>query len=336
MKAEKLIAERGAAWEHLEKIVDRAIKSGPKAVDSSDLNEAIHLYREISADLAVLRTSQADPKLIDRINRLLSRAHGVLYRGQGPKKEWSLLQFYRVTFPRLFRQTWKCTLASFLCSALFYCMAYQVVQDRPDIAADILGGMDSEFKGHKEAGDIQDRFRAISSPVLSSAVTTNNIKVALNAFALGITFGIGTIYILIFNGTMLGGIAGAFAHSGIEGVFWATVLPHGALELSAIVVAGGAGLVMGFALWCPGRRTRIRALREDAIKAVQIALGLIPAFIVAGFMEGFITPSEVIPQSVKVAVGVALALGFWAHLFIGGLDRSESADAASVKVASFS
>ena len=336
MKPEKIVSDRASEWERLERIVNRGLKSGPERLDPSDLNEAIHLYREISADLAILRTSEADPKLVERVNRLLARGHGLLYRGSDPRKNWSLLRFYRQTFPRVFRQTWKCTLASFVCAALFYCMAYQAVRDRPDVAADILGGMDSEFKGAKTAGDIQDRFKAVSSSVLSSSVTANNIRVALNAFALGITFGVGTIYILIVNGTMLGGMAGAFSESGMEWIFWSTVLPHGALELSAIVVAGGAGLVIGYSLWCPGRRTRTRALREEAVKAVQIAFGLIPAFILAGFMEGFVTPSDAIPQGLKVTLGVALAVVFWVYLLIGGLDLSGREEEKTIKVSSFS
>ena len=87
---------------------------------------------------------------------------------------------------------------------------------------------------------------------------------------LGITFGVGTVYMMIFNGAMVGGIAGAFAKSGIGWQFWMVILPHGALELSAVVIAGGAGLMMGYGLWCPGQRTRRRALREEVVRAMQL------------------------------------------------------------------
>ena len=96
------------------------------------------------------------------------------------------------------------------------------------------------------------------------------------------------------------------------------ILPHGALELSAVVVAGGAGLLMGYALWCPGQRTRRRALREEGIRAMQLAAGLIPAFVVAGLFEGLVTPSDAIPEAVKVALGIAAAVIFWLYLLLGG------------------
>jgi uncharacterized membrane protein SpoIIM required for sporulation len=123
---------------------------------------------------------------------------------------------------------------------------------------------------------------------------------------------------LTFNAVMLGGIAGAFAKSGIGWQLWMVILPHGALELSAVVVAGGAGLLLGYSLWCPGLRTRRRALREEAIRAVQLAVGLIPAFAVAGVFEGFVTPSDAIPEPLKVFLGVAVAVVFWLYLLLAG------------------
>jgi uncharacterized membrane protein SpoIIM required for sporulation len=184
--------------------------------------------------------------------------------------------------------------------------------------ADILGGADREFRGTKTVGDIRERFGHEGNPLLSSFVIVNNIKVALAAFALGITFGVGTIYMLTINGAMLGGIAGAFAKSGIDGQLWMVILPHGALELSAVVIAGGAGLLLGYSLWCPGQRTRRRALREEAVRAVQLAVGLIPAFAVAGVFEGFVTPSDVIPEPLKVLLGIAVAVVFWLYLLLAG------------------
>jgi uncharacterized membrane protein SpoIIM required for sporulation len=165
----------------------------------------------------------------------------------------------------------------------------------------------------------------LTSQGMSGIITVNNIKVALTAFALGMTLGIGTVYVLIMNSAMVGGFAGAFAASGIEDVLWITLLPHGALELSAIVVSGAAGLMMGWSMWCPGQRTRRRALRESAVRAVQLVLGLIPAFVVAGCIEGFITPIDAIPPKLKVTIGVLAAAVFWLHLLLGGRPRAAAA-----------
>ena len=305
------------AWQRLEAIVDRLYSRGPRRTSPQDLRELIELYPAVCADLARLRAWSADPAIVGPLNRLVTRAHGQIYRG-GPRRSWRLSTFFLVRYPRLVRETWKFTLASFLLGAISALMAFSAVQRSPDVVADILGQGDREFYGPKSAADIRERFGHEGNPLLSSFVITNNIRVALLAFALGITFGVGTVYMILVNGAMLGGIAGAFAKSGIQPQFWMVILPHGALELSAVVVAGGAGLLMGHALWCPGERTRRRALREEAVRAMQLAVGLIPAFAIAGLFEGLVTPSDAIPEALKVFLGLAAAAVFWLYLLLGG------------------
>lgn len=324
MAIDRFIEQRRPAWEELSRIVEEVYQRGPKRVQPQALEDMVYLYRQVSADLAHLRTNEADPALVTRINRLVTRAHGQIYRGKA--RTWpSVLGFFLVEYPRLFRQTFRFTLASFLLCAVVYAMAYQAVQDDPLLVADIMGGMDAEFIGDKEAKDITERFaqgiEEMGGGLMSSAITTNNIRVALMAFALGITLGIGTVWVLTVNAAMVGGIAGAFGRSGIESTLWATLLPHGALELTAIVIAGGSGLLLGWSIWCPGWRTRRRAVQEQSILAVKLVLGLVPAFIVAGTIEGFITGNEAIPQAVKVGIGVGALALFVIYLAIGGREK---------------
>lgn len=320
MGLERFVEERKPSWNRLAEIVERVYRRGVRAVRPGELLELLHLYRDASADLARLRTLDAEPGRIRELNRLVTRAHAQIYRG-GTRRGGSLMGFFARDYPRLFRQTWRFSFASFLLSGVVALMAFASVQSHPDVVSDILGGAEAEFRGEKSRADIEERFRQLAAPELSSLVTTNNIIVALNAFALGVTFGVGTVYVLIVNGVMLGGFAGAYARSGIQGEFWATVLPHGALELSAIGIAGGAGLLMGHALWCPGDRTRRRALREEAGRAVRLVLGLIPAFVVAGTIEGFITPSAELPRELKLALGISAAVLFWTYLLVAGRRR---------------
>jgi len=317
MSLDDWLQERRPVWQRLEVIVDRLYRRGPRRTPAEDVGDLAELYQAACADLARVRAASGDPAVVAPLNRLITRAHGQIYRG-GPDRSWRLGDFFFVAYPRLFRQTWKFTAASFLLSAAISLMAYSTVQQSPQTVADILGGADREFRGAKTVADIRERFGHKGNPLLSSFVILNNIKVALAAFALGITFGIGTVYMLVTNAAMLGGIAGAFARSGIGRQLWMVILPHGALELSAVVVAGGAGLLLGYSLWCPGQRTRRRALREEAVRAVQLAVGLIPAFIMAGIFEGFVTPSDAIPEPLKVILGVALAVVFWLYLLLAG------------------
>jgi uncharacterized membrane protein SpoIIM required for sporulation len=133
---------------------------------------------------------------------------------------------------------------------------------------------------------------------------------------------------------MLGGFAGAYVRSGAGAEFWITVMPHGTLELSAIVLAGGSGLLMGYSLWCPGDRSRRLALRESATVAMKLAIGLIPAFVAAGLIEGFITPSQQISEPVKLGIGILVAAVFWAYWLLGGRGAGASlAEAATASTA---
>lgn len=312
-------AERRMAWDRLGDLVGRSERSRrANRLTGPEAEELIYLYREACADLARLRVLAADPDEVRRLNRLVTRAHGRIYRGTAPRS-YGIVRFFRVGYPRLFRATSRYTAASLLLCLIFYLVAHRTVAEHPELVADILGPYTEQmFVGQKSEADIRDRFRAIPSEILAGLVTTNNIKVALGASALGVTFGIGTVYVLIVNATMLGGFAGSFDHYGLEHIFWITILPHGALELSAIVVAGGSGLLLGHALWCPGQRTRRLALREDAARAALLVAGLIPAFIVAGFFEGFVTPSDRLPELVKAGLGAATAVVFWVYLLLGG------------------
>ncbi len=324
MSLEVWLTGRRPTWLRLEAILDRLHHDGPRRIPAQDLRELTELYQSACADLARLRALSADPSIVGPLNRLVTRVHGQVYRGSA-RQSPRLSQFFLVQYPRLFRQTWKFTLASFLLSAASALMAYSTVQSSPQVVSDILGGGDAEFYGPKSVADIRERFGHEGNPVLSSFVITNNIRVALGAVALGITFGIGTAYVMIVNGAMLGGIAGAFAKSGIEWQLWMVILPHGALELSAVVVAGGAGLLVGYGLWCPGQRTRRRALREEVVRAMQLAVGLVPAFAVAGLFEGLVTPSDAIPESVKVTLGIAVAVVFWLYLLLAGREAQPPA-----------
>ncbi len=136
---------------------------------------------------------------------------------------------------------------------------------------------------------------------------------AFLAFALGVTLCIGTLVVLVQNALLLGVLAGAFQAVGNGGRFWALVLPHGILELTAICIAAGAGLRMGWALIDPGDRPRSVALREETSEAVVVVVGVIPAFVVAAIVEGFVTGSGV-PDAIEIGLGIVLAVGYVALL----------------------
>ena len=207
MNLDGWLRQRRPVWKRLETIVDQLVRRGPRRTPARQVADLVELYQSACADLARLRAIGAEPDLVDPLNRLIIRAHGQVYRG-APASPWSLGAFFFSDYPRLFRRTWKFTLASFLISLITACAAFWTVQDSPQTVADIMGGSDREFYGEKSLADIRERFGHEGNPMFSSLVITNNIRVALMAFALGISFGLGTIWVLAVNGAMLGGIAG--------------------------------------------------------------------------------------------------------------------------------
>jgi uncharacterized membrane protein SpoIIM required for sporulation len=144
-------------------------------------------------------------------------------------------------------------------------------------------------------------------------VLVNNIQVSFAAFAAGVLFGIGSVLILAFNGANLGVALGLFIVAGQQSRFWGLILPHGLLELSAVVIAGAAGMALGWALVVPGDRTRAAAFTQEARRSVVVILGLVLAFITAGIIEGFVTPSP-LPTPARIGIGIAVELAFVTYI----------------------
>ena len=227
MSLDTWLRERRPVWKRLEATVDLILRRGPRRAGGRNIAELIEVYQSACADLARLRAIGAEPALIEPLNRLVIRAHGQIYRGRAASP-WGLGKFFFRDYPRLFRRTWKFTFASFLISLVSAVTAYYSVQDSPQTVADIMGGgaFDREVYGEKTIADIHERFGHEGNPLISSMVITNNIRVALLAFALGISFGIGTVGVLVVNGAMVGGLTGAFAKSGLAWDMWMVLLPH--------------------------------------------------------------------------------------------------------------
>jgi uncharacterized membrane protein SpoIIM required for sporulation len=154
-------------------------------------------------------------------------------------------------------------------------------------------------------------------PVMASGIIANNVQVTFVAFAGGILAGIGTVLALVFNGVLLGGVAAAFANQGQSLHLWTFVLPHGIIELMAIAIAGGAGLWLGSALWMPGRRTRREALTMRGREAVGLIAGTTLLLIVAGLIEGFVSPAP-IPRAAKLGFALLTAVLLALYLLFGG------------------
>jgi uncharacterized membrane protein SpoIIM required for sporulation len=151
-------------------------------------------------------------------------------------------------------------------------------------------------------------------PVASSSIMINNIKVSFAAIAGGMTAGLGTTYIMLVNGLVIGTVGTLVGQNNLAISFWAFVFPHGALELPAIFLAGGAGFLLARAILFPGKYRRADALKFYGMQAANLVFGIVPMLIIAGMIEGFVSPQPAIPDVVKYAIGTGLFIGLVGYL----------------------
>ncbi|MBW3622890.1 MAG: stage II sporulation protein M [Armatimonadetes bacterium] len=288
----RFVRERQESWQRLSELVDRTQRVGLGGLSGDEVLELGRLYRRAASDLAYARTHLPDETVRRRLNDLVSRAHGALYHAERGGMR-ALLDFFWRDFPELLTRRRAFVLvatAVFLFGSIFALV-------RPDLSAGIIP--ESYDTPHLDPQD---------SPAAGSMITANNIQVALMGFAGGLPFGLLTLWILFSNGMMLGAVGALIERKGQSLEFWPSIVPHGILELSAIMIAGGAGLMIGWALLHPGDLSRGRALSVAAGEAVRLLAGTIPMFLIAGTIEGFISFSS-LPAVVKLIVAALSAVG---------------------------
>lgn len=326
MTPARFLKTRITAWDRLEALIKKASPRGVRALTDSELRELTLLYPAVAVDVARARMYKIDPNTQNRINQLAISAHGLLYRRKSERSFQFILTFFRDTYPRLFRRLWPYTVLAIAVFTIGFIGAYISTVLTPSNAyLFVPGQLDlTDNESSMSSKDISERFRRIPKPPMAAGIMANNISVAFNAFALGITAGIGTCYIIIFNAMMLGGFAAHFSNHGLTYEFWSFIIPHGILEIFAILVSAAAGLKLGLSFVIPGQLKRSISLRRGARDSVLLLMGTIPMFVVAGLVESVITPSY-IPGMIKIALGVTLALLTISYLILGGrrpMDRS--------------
>ncbi|NLX03827.1 MAG: stage II sporulation protein M [Phycisphaerae bacterium] len=317
MTAARFLETRGPAWDRLEELLEAMGRRGVGTLSEEQLHELTRLYPAVAVDVARARLYHLDPTTQSRINRLAVQAHSHLYRGARPRPLLAIWRFFRWDYPRLFRRLWAYVVLAVVIFLVGGLGAYASVVMRPSTAYRLVPFEFDMVDGSEEvtAEDISERFRHMDKPPMATGIVTNNIRVSFVAFALGITAGIGTCYIVLFNAIMLGGFAGHFASHQLSYEFWSFIAGHGILEIFAILVSSGAGLRLGISLALPGRLTRRESLRQGGLEAVLLVLGTIPMFVVAGLVETLITPSY-LPGGLKILLGVLLGGGALAYVLL--------------------
>jgi uncharacterized membrane protein SpoIIM required for sporulation len=317
MDVERFTEQRRADWEELGDLADRA-KGKPERLGPPDALRMGALYRATAADLAIARRRFRSEAVVGQLETLVRRSRSLVYRS--PVRDSTVVRFFtRDYWVRVRQRPGLLAIAAALLFVPAVCALLWGWLD-PDRARGFLPGI-FEAVGERSSGTDLGLSLGEQS-AMSSAIFTNNIRVTLLAFALGITCGLGTAFVLLQNGVLLGVVFGLATSTGKGWVVVEFVAAHGILELSCIVVGAAAGLRVGAAIIDPGRRRRSQVLVEEGRAAVEMILGTLPWLVVAGLVEGFITPAG-FGLAPALAVGFALGAVYWGLAVWRGAPRRD-------------
>lgn len=313
MDVKQFIKKHRDEWKQLEELVTLLSKS-KRSITGNNINQFNRLYQKAAQNLSYCQTYFPNDEVTLYLNGLVSKSHNLMYKDQVSSFK-QIRYFFSTKFVGLLVEQWKFVIAAMILTLLGAVGAFFSVVNNPlhiysILPPEIAQGVDPQHLGKAHG--------SVDSPMMSASIMTNNIKVAILAFAGGITFGLLTVYLLVFNGIILGALAALFWHYGKSYDFWAFIVPHGMIELSAIFIAGGAGLLMGYKLFAPGKFSRGYQLKYQARRSVQLLLGTIPLFVIAGLIEGFITPAD-IPLEAKYIIALLTVIGLILYIIIGSM-----------------
>jgi uncharacterized membrane protein SpoIIM required for sporulation len=319
----RFVEERGAAWTRLEHLLLRIEREGLASLELPAVREFGRLYRAVSNDLLRARGEMVNLAVVDYINDIVARAYAVMHAPSRSTIGRKLFAFFAVDFPRLFRRERRivalAALIVFTGAALGasfvavdrYALGALIPDDHQALTPAERVGRDEHAAGGVD-GDAAVAF--------SGWLFTHNLEVSFLVFALGVTFGLGTVALLFYNGVPLGALAMQYHQAGQGMFFWAWILPHGVAELTEVCIAGGAGLIIARGLWIPGRRGRGAAFAEEARTAASLVLGGAPLLVLAGVIEGTISQmhAPLLPYSSKLVFAACVAAGVFTFLVRAG------------------
>jgi uncharacterized membrane protein SpoIIM required for sporulation len=317
----QFIEQRRPQWLRLEELLARSEGNGLRRMSAAELDDLGRGYRQVVSDLAIARRDFPDDELTATLNALAARAYLRLYRA--PPSTWRRLgAFFTTGFARrLVEARGYVAVAAALLFVPFFLAYLGALTDGALREALVSPAMREIMERGQTWTEIEGPLR----PLFSTAIFTNNIRVSFMAFAGGVLAGVGTALVLVLNGIVLGAVMGAARYFGVGELLAGFVSSHGYLELTCIVIAGGAGLLLGDGILRPGLLRRRDALVRAGRRAVELLLGTTPVFVFAGLVEGFISPSG-LPLAVKLALGPLLWLAWAALVFLWA--RQAARDAA--------
>jgi uncharacterized membrane protein SpoIIM required for sporulation len=308
MDIDRFMADNSPGWARLRELTLRA-----KDLSGDEVRELSNLYQRAAGQLAYVQAHFADPALRAALTRQVADTASVLYGARG-RALWGARRFFSVTFPlAVWELRWFVLVSALALFLPAIALGAWIAHSHAAFSASAPAAVRQAYLNH----DFASYYSSQPSADFASEVYTNNVLVAFEAFAGGITFGVLTLVALFYNGANLGFAAGLFYAAHHPGEFWGLVTPHGLLELSSVVLAGAAGLRIGWTLIDPGDRPRLTALAAEGQRAVVLVMGTVLTLAVSGLIEGFVTGSA-LPTAARVGIGVTVEVTFLAWVVLAG------------------
>lgn len=317
------IHKRRSHWDRLAALLAQADSGGLGQLSRADLKELALLYRQVAADLSVLRQDSTARTYALHVNQLLARAHHIIYSGR-KTNFLTAFRFLRDDYPVVFQRMLGYVLASLIITVAWGILGAVLTTARPEFMRHFLG---PEMIATMERHEMWTQSIVTVAPRETSRIMTNNLSVSFLAFAGGIFFGLGTFLLLLENGMLLGVIGAACHQYGMSIPLWSFVAGHGSLELPSIIIAGAAGLRLGHAMLFPGALRWKDSVARGGVEAAKLVSGIIPLLVIAGCIEGFFSPSQA-PVWLKFTLGAALFITLLLWLFRAGGSRTFAAGPA--------
>ena len=317
----RFVAERSAAWHDLETLLEQANGSDLRTLGVDGARKLGKLYRAACADLIRARTELVDASITDYLNDLVARSYAVVYAAERGTRFGTLFRFFASGYPALVRAEARMVLLSAVLLFGGAGLGAVIYAIDPDARGILVPEPHAEMTpAERVASDEGGGHAASEAARFSSFLFTHNIQVTFLVFALGITAGIGSAVVLFANGVPLGALALEYHQAGYGTFFWAWILPHGIPELTAIVVAGAAGLILGRGIVAPGRRRIRDAVVHEARRAARLVVGTMPVLILAGLIEGTISQMHApgMPYWAKLVFAAVVGIALYGWLLRAG------------------
>jgi len=315
---DRFIDQRKNAWQRLEELLKLLNTRSLRRLQRHEVRELGRIYRRTASDLAIARAESRDPRLINYLNNLVVRAHGRIYQADAETSS-RIGKFFAHDFPATFRRTWRYTLVSFSVFLLFSIIGFIGTKHDPEFSE--LVGVPPAFRElyiETKTHWWEDLNEA--NQVGASSIFTHNIQVTIYTFAFGALFGVGTLFYLAYNGATIAAVLALTYRAGFGNDLVTFMVGHGVIELTCIFIAGGAGLLIGSALLIPGDLSRADALKSRGKEAGRLMMGVAVLLVVAGIIEGFISPAP-IPAAIKFTIAGLTGIALYSYLLLAGRER---------------